>query len=155
MNSKGRFNQCDILQPTIFSPLSLPAWGCFVMLSWILSHFSLSSKKMIALLNVLMPVVVDRLISWQNGLMLEEFIFFSLKYIYKCKVSVASLHFRFSNLFKLLLLQSWMLGFILICASFDNFFVVLIAHTRKAKVSFILISFVKDNLCVLRGTKCH
>ena len=48
-----------------------------------------------------------------------------------------------------------MLGLLPICASFDEFLVVLVAQNGNAKGSFLLFSIVKDNLWVLRGTKCH
>ena len=68
------------------------------MLSWIPLYISLSSKPMVALLNVLMPVVVNRLVLWNNGLMLEASFFGFFKC--KCKGSVASLKFVLSNLSK-------------------------------------------------------
>ena len=91
-----------------------------------------------------MPVVFDSSISWKNRLMLEAFIFLFLFKIYKCKGSVASLQFDFSNLFKLLSLGSWILGLLLICAIFDKFLVVLVAQNRNAKGSFLLFSIVNE-----------
>ena len=77
--------------------------------------------------------------------MLEALIFVSV-FKYKSKGSVALLQFGFYNLFKSLLLQSWMLGLLLICARFDKFLVVFVAHNRNAKGLFLLVSVVKDNL---------
>ena len=98
---------------------------------------------MIALLNVLIPVVVDRSISWKNGLMLEAF-FYLFIFKYKCKGSVASIQFGFSNMFKSLSLRSWMLGSLLICASFDKFIFVIVVQNGNAKGSFLLFSIVNE-----------
>ena len=65
-------------------------------------------------------------------------------YIYKCKGSVASLQIGFSNLFKSPLLRFWMLGLLLICASFDKFLVVLIAQNGNTKDSFLFFSVVNE-----------
>ena len=71
------------------------------------------------LLNFLMPVVVDRLISWKGGIILEASIF---KLLLNINVSFQLLHFSLalpiiSSRFSL---RSWMLVLLLICASFDN-----------------------------------
>ena len=71
---------------------------------------------MIALLNAVMPMVVDRLMSWKNVLMLKSFIFifdlFLFKYInvkgFSCFTSV-----QLFQLVKPPSLQSWMLGLLL------------------------------------------
>ena len=55
---------------------------------------------MIALLNFLMPMVLDRLIWWENVLMLDASIFLLLLFTNKFKDSVALIHFDVSNLFK-------------------------------------------------------
>ena len=46
-------------------------------------------------------------------------------------------------------------GIASICASFDKFLVVIVAQNGKAKVSFLLVSVVKDILWVLQDMRCH
>ena len=68
---------------------------------------------------------------------------FCFKYEYKG--SVASLQFGLSNLSKMVFLQYWMLGLLLICDSFDKFIAVIVAQNGKAKGSFLLFSVVNEN----------
>ena len=72
-------------------------------------------------LNVLMPVVVDRLMSWKNGLMLEA-LFLNI-YFYKYKnVKVQLIHF--SSAFPICQVAFVVIldvGIASICASFDKF----------------------------------
>ena len=128
MNSGGCFNQINVVRPTILCSLIFS--GLKMLRD---AYFSLSSKPIIAFLKVLMPLVVDSSISWKYKLVLKVFIFvlvfvFVLKY--KCKGSVASLQFGFSNLFKSPPLQSWMLGF-----RFNKLIVLIVAQNGNAKVS--------------------
>ena len=111
---------------------------------------------MIALLNVLMPVVVDRPMSWKNGLMLEAFIFVLFWFLvlkYKCKGSVASLQFGFSNLFKLPSLRSWMLGLLLSVLALINFllFSLLRTGTLRAHSCYFLLLRIIYEYCKARG----
>ena len=98
---------------------------------------------MIALMKVLMPVVVDRSMSWKNGLILEAFIFYFFIFLieYKCKGSVASLQFGFSNIFKLPPLRVWMLGLLLPVLALINYllFSLIITGTLRAHSCYVLL----------------
>ena len=117
------------------------------MLSLMPSYFSLSSKTMIALLNILMPVVVNRSMSWKNRLMFEAFIFVIIfKYItvkgFSCFTSVQLFQF-----FKSPSLRSWMLGLLLSVLALINFLLFSLLRTgtlRAHSCYFLLLRKIYD-----------
>ena len=126
---------------------------CDAVLDTIL--LSSSSKPMIVLLNILMPVIVDRSMSWNNGLMLEAFIFFVVVVFFncKCKHLVPSLQFSFSNLFKSPSLRSWILGLLLSVLALINclLFSLLKTGTLRAHYCYFLLLRIIDEYYKARG----
>ena len=98
---------------------------------------------MIALLNVFMPVVVDRSILWKNGLMLEAFNVLLLL-IFNINLKVQLIHFSTacSICSSRISFQYWMLRLLLICASLEKFLVVLVAQNGNTTGSFLIFSIV-------------
>ena len=113
------------------------------MLSWILSYFSLSSKATIALLNVLMPVVVDRSILWKNRLKLEASIY---NFLFFINVRVLLLHFSLAFPFcsSRFSLPSCILGFLIICAKFNNVFLFSLRRTGTLRAHSCCFAIVNE-----------
>ena len=86
--------------------------------------------------------------SWKNGLMLEAFIFvFVLLFKYINVKGIQLLHFGSTfPICQVAFVAILDVGTASICASFDKFLVVLVAQNGNAKISFLLLSVVKDNV---------
>ena len=140
MNSRGRLDHCGVVQPTIFFSLIFTGLNILrdAILDTVISFSVIQTNDCVV--EWLDACGCQQINFRKNGLMLEAsiFVFFNIN------VRVQLLHF--SSAFPLcssrFSLRSWMLGLLLICASFDNFFLLSLRRTgtiRARSCCFILL----------------